>query len=178
MNPDIEALFNKSMQLDDLHFWMEVCATNKDAFLSFWVITNDPQQKHAWRALWVIEHAIKRNNKMLDLIFEDLYPLLIKTKNNSILRMGLKLAILRPIPNNDTSGKLLIKCERLLGNSKIPIATRVNSLQFIFELCKTEPDFTKELEALMSHISEHEQSAGMKSRIRLIRKELKKLSSL
>ena len=175
MNDSIQYLFKKGIHLDDLHFWMEACAKDREDFLRFWAVAKDPTEEFAWRALWVLEHAIKKNNALLDLIIEELYPLLIQTDNNSLLRIGLKLVTLRPLSSEDIVGQLLNKCEEILLNTKMPIATRANSLQFIFEFCKVEPDFANELQALIDHIADHEASAGMKARMRLIRKALTKL---
>lgn len=170
MRNSIQHIFSKSIQLSDLHLWMEACANDEKTFFEFWTIAKDPTEAYAWRALWILEHTIKKNDALLDLIHEELHTLLLQTDNHSLLRMGLKLIILRPLKTNDTVGHLLNKCEGILLNTKIPIATRVNSLQFIFEFCKVEPGFTNELHVLMDHIAEHESSAGMKARIRLIRK--------
>lgn len=175
MQAPIQHMFDKGILLDDLHLWMDICAKDEKAFLEFWDTAKDPSQEFAWRALWVMEHAIKKNDALLDLIIEELYPLLIQTQNNSLLRIGLKLVTLRPISSDDIVGKLLNRCEAILLNTKMPIATRANSLQFIFEFCKTEPDFSNELEALVDHIAEHESSAGMRARIRLIKKALHKM---
>lgn len=175
MRDTIQHMFTKGIQLDDLHYWMDACAKDEEAFLAFWSVAQDPAEEFAWRALWVIEHAIKKNNTLLDLILEELYPLLVQTDNHSLLRIGLKLVIERPITSDDIVGELLNKCEEILLNTKMPIATRANSLQFIFEFCKVEPDFTNELRVLIDHIADHETSGGMKARIRLIRKAIAKL---
>lgn len=175
MKTSVQHLFEKGVHLEDFHLWMDVSSKDPKVFLAFWEITKDPTETHAWRALWVMEHAIKKNNALLDLIIKELYPLLIQTDNHSLLRIGLKLVIERPITSDDIAGELLNKCEKILLNTKMPIATRANSLQFIFEFCKVEPDFVNELEALMDHIADHESSGGMKSRIRLIRKAITKL---
>lgn len=178
MQESIQHIFEKGIQLDDIHEWMEICSKDEKAFFTFWEVAKDPKEPFAWRALWVIEHAIKKNDALLDLIIEGLYPLLIQTDNHSLLRIGLKLVIERPITSDDIAGELLNKCEDILLNTKMPIATRANSLQFIFEFCKVEPDFTNELEALIDHIADHETSGGMRARIRHIRKAILKIKWL
>lgn len=175
MTANIQHIFDKGIALDDLHFWMEECSKNDEAFLSFWQFAQDHHQEKSWRALWVIEHAIKKNRDQAHHIFPDLYPLLIKTDNHSILRMGFKLVLLRPIPNSDEAGELLVKAEQITLNSKMPIATRANSLQFMFEFCKVEPELAQEVELILDHLSEHENSGGITARIRNIRKGLQKL---
>jgi len=175
MRQSIQDSFTKSVKLADLQLWVAACTEDDRCFLEFWAIAKNPQQKYAWRALWLIEHAIKKKETLLDLILDELYILLVQTNSHSILRMGLKLVILRPLTSTDIVGQLLNKCEEILLDTKMPIATRANSLQFIFEFCKTEPDFINELEVLLDHIAEQETSAGMKSRVRLIRKALIKL---
>jgi hypothetical protein len=175
MTLDIKNIFEAGIQLDDLHFWMDACANNQEAFMAFWKIAQDKNQKNNWRALWVIEHAIQKNKDNINLILPELFKLLVETDNNSIMRIGLKLAIIHPLKEDDIIGELLNKCEGLLLNTKTPIATRANSLQFIFEFCKIEPDFTNELKAILDHIGEHESSGGMKSRIRIINKALNKM---
>lgn len=174
MKPDIQHIFDKSLQLDDIHAWMDICAKDKEALLSFWDVAKDPHQKYNWRALWIIEHAIKKTPSLLDIIIDELYILLVSTENHSLLRIGLKLVIQRPLKTEDIAGELLNKCETLLLNTKMPIATRANSLQFIFEFCKIEPDFSNELKVLIDHITDHETSSGMRSRIRHIKKALAK----
>lgn len=177
MNPDINILFEKGAQLDDLHYWMEVAAKDDQAFQDFWAIANDKEVKNNWRALWVIDHAIQRNTQRLDEVLKQLYSLMLETDNHSLLRMGIKLICQRPILANDQSGELLNKCEDILLNTKMPIATRANSLQYIFEFCKIEPDLINELEVLMDHLAENETSGGMTARIRNIRKACTKLKA-
>ncbi len=175
MNPDIFLLFSKGFSSEDFQFWMDAAAKDDTVFQEFWAIAQNTSIKNNWRAMWVIDHAVQRNSKRLDQILDELYLLIHETVDNSLLRMGLKLICQRPIPANDLTGKILNKCEDLLLNTKTPIATRVNSLQYIFEFCKIEPDLTNELEALMDHLSEHETTSGIHSRIRIIRKALSKL---
>lgn len=174
MKPDIQYIFGKGLQLDDVHQWMDVCAKDEEATLAFWEVAKDAEQKNNWRALWIIEHAIKKTPALLDLILDELYELLISSSNHSLLRIGLKMVIQRPLKNEDITGHLLNKCEEVLLDTKMPVGTRANSLQFIYEFCKMEPDFGNELEALMEHIAQHESSNAMGSRIKQIRKALHK----
>ena len=175
MQAHIQHIFDKAYQSDEYRHWMTVCAKDAKIFLEFWSVAKDPNVKLAWRALWIMEHAVKKNDTLLDLILEELYLLLVQTDNHSILRMGLKLVILRPLNNDEIGVKLLNKCEEILLNTKMPIATRANSLQYIFEFCKIEKDFINELQSIIDHISDHETSSGMKARIRIIKKALSKM---
>ncbi len=154
-----------------------VCAKDANLFLQYWQIVKDNTYAHSWRALWVIDYALKKDKSHLDLIIDELYDLLLKTNNNSLLRLGLKIIVLKPIPVNDTAGALLNKCEDLLLNRKIPVGTRVNCLQYIFEFCKAEPDLFNELEYLIDLIKEQNNTAAMKCRIRDIRKEMKQYNN-
>lgn len=176
MKDKVQHIFEKGIAMDDLHFWMEECAHNDEAFLTFWQFALDDTQEKSWRALWVVEHAIKKNKAQSHHIFPEIYTLLLNTNNHSILRMGLKLVLLHPIPNNDETGHLLTKCESLVLDSKIPVATRANSLQFMYEFCKIEPELSTELMLLLDHIGQETSSGGMTARIRNIRKGLNKLS--
>ena len=172
----MEHIFEKGISMDELHFWMEECAHNDEAFLTFWQFALDDTQEKSWRALWVIEHAIKKNKAQSQHIFPRIYHLLLSTSNHSILRMGLKLVLLRPIPDNDDAGHLFNKCEEIVLDKKMPIATRANSLQFMYEFCKKEAELANELMLLLDFIAQQESSGGMTTRIRNIRKGLYKLS--
>lgn len=174
MQDSTQHIIEKGSQLDDVHHIIEACSKDDKLFLEYWDIAKKSTEQYSWRTLWVLEHCIKKNNAQIDLILDELYVLLSKTNNHSILRIGLNLVIQRPLPADDIIVEILNKCEDYLLNPKIPIATRVNSLQFIYEFCKTEPDFFNELEVIIEQIATHESSAGMKSRIRRIRKEMAK----
>lgn len=158
--------------LEDIAPIIEKCSKDIDTFLAYWKIAKDDSQQHNWRAIWILDHALQKDKQYLDFIINDLYDFLIETDNHSILRIGLKIIIQRPLLSEDKTAELLNKCEDLALNTKIPVGVRVNALQFIYEFCKTEPDFYNELNYLLNHISENENSAAMTSRIQLIRKTM------
>lgn len=173
MRNELRPVFSKGMGNIDFQEWMLVASKDPKVFKEFWEIAQKDEEPYAWRALWIIEHAIQKNKSLLDNIYSDLLLLIIRTENNSFLRIGLKIINLKPVEESDTSGRLLMKCEKILLNPKIPIATRANALQFFFEFCKTVPELIPELKVLMEHLEEQEGSSGMKARFRIIRKTLK-----
>lgn len=177
MNNELLPLFGKGMNSEELHRWMDICSKDKVRFYEFWTIAQDPDEKYAWRALWVIEHACTKNTELLDIILLDLYKFLHTTNNNSLLRIGLKLINMRPALLTDDAGRLLTKSETLLLDPKVPVATRANALFYIFQMCKQEHELANELEIMINHIEENGSSAAFRSRFRIIRKEIKKWRS-
>ena len=171
----IQDILNQGLVTNELDYWKDECSKNPEAFLAFWHFALEEKHEKCWRALWVVEHAIYRNKAQTDLIFPEIYSLLVKTSNHSLLRMGLKLVLLRPIPPSDECGQILAKCEMLIFDKQTPIATRANALQFMYEFCKIEPALAPELELLIEHLQEQNPAGGLKARIRHIRKGLQKL---
>jgi len=178
VNPAFQHLFKKGAQQEDFYHWMKVVASDATFFHDFWALAKDENVPNHWRALWVIEHAIKINPQLLEEIIDPLYHLMIESTNNSLLRIGLKLICQRPVPANELSVQLLNKCEDLLLSSKTPIATRANSLEYLFAFCKTAPDFIQELESIMDHLAQQDNSSGMKARMRHIQKACMQLKEL
>lgn len=172
----LNIILKPGMPTEHFEEWRLLASQDKDVFLKFWAIAQDTSEKYAWRALWVIEHAIIKQDHLLDIIISDLQILVLHSQNNSILRIGLKLICKRPIPNTDIAGHLLSKCETLLLDTKVPIATRANALLFFYEFCKVERALSNELILIIEHLESYESSAGMKARFRMIKKEFSKWS--
>ncbi len=175
MNHNIENIFASNNDWSDFPYWMDKSESDHNTFNLFWNITKKEKKKNCWRAFWIVEKSLAKKPKWLNEILIELYQLMLKTNNNSYERIGLKLICQRPIINDDLASELLNKCEDLALNGKTPIATRTNCLQYIFEFCKMAPVLVNELNIILDHLSEQDNTAGMKSKIRNIRKEISKL---
>ena len=175
MNPDIENLFDQRLDSCNYQYWMDIASKDKAVFNTFWEITKGDKYENNWRALWIIENAIKKDKNLLNDILFELYQLIVSTDNNSLRRMALKLICKKTIINDDISSKVLNKCESFILNNKIPVAVRANAIQYFYQFCKIEKDLINELIIILDHISEQENTPAMISKIKNTRKAIAKI---
>jgi len=126
------------------------------------IAINSPHPK-SWRAAWM---ANKIHDIKPELIVPYLDKMIIRLKKetcNSKKREFLKLISLYAPPRKHHSF-LMDYCLNCFMSAGEPIAVRVNSMQVLYHISDSEPEFKPELLAVIEHETELDSSAGIRSR--------------
>lgn len=170
---EIEDLLASVYSKADYDVMFERASNDQALFLMLWEIIKDMPAKDSWRVLWILDHATKKDNRFIFLILEELYQRVMNESHEGFLRIGLSLILRCPI-NEDYAGEMLDKCVQWMNDPKRKIATQAMALEFFYQVCLIYPEMSPELLAYMDEMSEREPSAGLRVRIREIRKNLDK----
>ncbi|MBN1926506.1 MAG: hypothetical protein JW798_11780 [Prolixibacteraceae bacterium] len=149
-------------------------AEKEQAFFNcIWEISEDMPDSRAWRLLWILDHATEKNNTFIFPILDKLYQNVIKTKNESYIRQGMKLLMRCPIIEKYITDLLDLSIE-WMNNQKAKISTQAFGLEFFYQVCKIYPEMAPELVAYIDDILERSPSAGYRIRLNQIREALLK----
>ena len=125
----------------------------------------------SWRAAFLVD-------KIHDIQPQLIIPWLEKMISGLItdLQSGKKRHFLKLISLNKIEKKhfafLMDYCLYTFTSGKEPVAVRVHSMQILFNLSETEPEFKPELLAIIEHEMEVHPSAGISSRGKKLAKKL------
>ncbi|MDA3817763.1 MAG: hypothetical protein PF486_10330 [Prolixibacteraceae bacterium] len=172
MSPqDIDDFLENAYLKAEYELMFQKAEHDRDLFMTLWKHVRQNPKGKTWRLLWILEHATEKDNTFITPILDELYDLVLQTENDSYLRIGLKMIMRCPI-NEDYAGALLDKCIEWINNSKMKVGTRAMGLEFFFRICMLYPEMAPELLAIIDEHMERSPSAGLKSRMQQIRKQL------
>ncbi|WP_291854949.1 hypothetical protein [Marinilabilia sp.] len=106
-------------------------------------LTKSENEKIAWRAAWVIDHLNMRNPELISPFLHDLLQILKNTHFNGVRRSLLKIAVTAPSSIKE-DGEILDLCFKWIYSPAFPIAVRVYSMQFVFDLLPRYPELKNE----------------------------------
>lgn len=163
----MESVYSKS----DYDFLFKK-ATNDPAFFhQIWEIASGKPEEQSWRYLWILDHATEKNNSNLFPILDQLYEILLKTNNESVIRQCMKLILRCPV-NEDYAGALLDRCVQWMNDPKAKISSQCLGMEFFYQCTLLYPEMAPELLAHIDDIMERSPSAGYKARMRQIMAQL------
>ncbi len=130
------------------------------------------------RAMWVLGHCS-------DLDFQSIKPYHIKLVNNlkkkdlhnGVVRNTLRLFQKHPVPKK-TESFILDKCFDYIKNPAEAIAVRAFAITIVFNIAKPYPELLNELLIVFNHLSETEDSPGIRSRVKNTIKAIYKLKKI
>jgi len=163
----LEAVYSKA----DYEFLFKRATNDPEFFNSVWDIARELPDEDSWRYLWILDHATEKNNSNLFPILDDLYKMVLKTTNESVIRQTMKLILRCPV-DEEYAGELLNRCVEWMNDPKAKISSQCLGLEFFFKTCQIYPEMAPELLAYIDDIIERSPSAGYKVRLRQIRSQL------
>ena len=118
------------------------------------------------RAMWVLGHCS-------DIDYNGIKPYHIKLLNNlkkknlhnGVVRNTLRLFQDYPVPKK-TESFILDKCFDYIKNPAEAIAIRAFAITVVFNIAKPYPELLSELSIVLNHLSETEDSPGIRSRVK------------
>lgn len=170
---EIEKLLNSAYSKAEYDFLFLKAEKEQDFFNIIWEISEEMADSKAWRLLWILDHATENNNAFIFPILDKLYKNVIKTKNESYIRQGMKLILRCPV-EEDYITDLLDRSIEWMNNKKANISTQAFGLEFFYRVCMIYPEMAPELVAYIDDILDRSPSAGYKIRLNVIRVELTK----
>jgi hypothetical protein len=125
----------------------------------------------SWRAAWMANKIHEVNPSLIVPYVEKMIIRLKKETCNSKKREFLKL-----ISQHDFPGKynsfLMDYCLNCFMSASEPVAVRVHSMQVLYHISESEPEFKPELLAVIEHETELHSTAGIRSRAKRLAKML------
>ena len=106
-------------------------------------LTKSDKEKIAWRAAWVIDHLNMQKPELISPFHPHLLQILKNAPFNGVRRSLLKIAVSAP-PTIKEDGELLDLCFKWIYSPAFPIAVRVYSMQFVFDLLPRYPELKNE----------------------------------
>jgi hypothetical protein len=155
---DYQLLFKQAAQSDEM-------------FFTIWEMIKERPAKNSWRLLWILDHATEKCNKNIFPILAELHQRVLNTANESFIRIGMKLILRCPVCE-DFAGELLERGVEWMYNQKNKMSTQVMGLEYFYRVCQIYPEMKPELMAHVDEMEQHTTSAGVKSRLRQIRKQI------
>jgi hypothetical protein len=164
----LESVYSKS----DYEFLFKKAETDPEFFNLVWDIAREMPEEQSWRYLWILDHATEKDNTNLVPFLEDLYKMVLKTDNESVIRQTMKLILRCPV-NEDYAGELLDRCVKWMNDPKAKISSQCLGLEFFYQCTCLYPEMTPELLAHIDDIMERTTSAGYKVRLKQIMAQLR-----
>ena len=163
----LESVYSKA----DYDFLFQKAEIDPEFFYMVWNIAREMPDEEAWRYLWILDHATEKNNSHLFSILDDVYKMVLKTENESVIRQTMKLILRCPV-NEEFAGELLDRCVKWMNDPKAKISSQCLGLEFFYQTCKVYPEMAPELLAHIDDIMERTPSAGYKVRLKQIMVQL------
>jgi hypothetical protein len=168
---EIKKLWESVYSKADYEFLFIKAETDPEFFFMVWDIAREMPDNQSWRYLWILDHATEKNNTNIFPILDDLYKMVLKTKNESVIRQTMKLILRCPV-NEEYAGELLDRCIVWMNNPKAKISSQALGLEFFFRVCKVYPEMAPELLAYIDDILERSPSPGYKLWLKQIKNQL------
>jgi hypothetical protein len=127
----------------------------------------------SWRAAWMANKIHDINPVLIVPYIEKMIIRLKKETCNSKKREFLRLISLHDFPKIYHSF-LMEYCLNCFMSASEPVAVRVHSMQVLYYISESEPDFRPELLAVIEHETELHSTAGIRSRAKRLSQMLMK----
>jgi len=172
ISSDIQTVIESNYLRNEFELLIQKATADRAFCMALWDVAKQHKGQKIWRYLWMIDRATERNPQWIEPIVEEVYQLLLHTKNESVIRHTMKL-ILRCKLKEEHMTELLDKCIVWMNNPAAKISSQVLGLEYFWRVCKLYPEMNQELLSLVEHILERgEISAGYKNRLRKIHERL------
>lgn len=125
-------------------------------------ISKHENEKIAWRAAWVLDHLNMQAPSLAEPFYPKFLQILKKTHFSGVRRSLLKIIITAPTVIKE-DGELLDLCFKWIVSPDIPIAVRVNSMQYVHDLLPEYPELKNEFRHSLL-LALDDQSKGVKAR--------------
>lgn len=168
---DIETFLEETYFKAEYELMFQKTTGNRELFLSLWNFVKENPKGKTWRLLWIMEHATEKDNSLIFEILDELHELALKTNNDSYRRIGLKMILRCPL-HEEYAGLMLDKCIEWINNPKVKVGTRALAFEYFSRTCQQYPEMAPEMLAIIDEQMERSPSAGLKSRMMQIRKQL------
>jgi hypothetical protein len=168
----IQLVIESNYQRNEFELLIQKATADQAFCMALWDIAKQHKGQKIWRYLWMIDRATERNPQWIEPIVDDVYQLLLFTKNESVIRHTMKLVLRCPL-NEEHITTLLDKSIAWMNNPAAKISSQVLGLEYFRRVCKLYPEMCPELLSLVEHILERgEISSGYKNRLRKVWAEL------
>ncbi len=168
---EIEQIMDSVYSSADYKLLFKRASESPDVFFIIWEMIKERPTKKSWRLLWILDHATEKSNRNILPILDGLHQMVLNTDNESFIRIGMKLILRCPV-NEDYAGELLERSVEWMYNQKSNMSTQVMGLEYFYRVCQIYPEMKPELMAHVDEMAQHTTSAGVKSRLRQIRKHM------
>ena len=99
-----------------------------------------------WRAAWVFDICCENNPKLFEPYLVKIIHLLPEVKNDGLKRIFTRMLSRATIPDDEEMLGLLVNtCFNWLNSPLEPVATRVHSMQILYNVSNMLPDLKNEL---------------------------------
>ena len=169
---EIETFLASAYSMADYELLFQRAADNQKIFNTLWEMVKKGPDKKTWRFLWIMDHATEKQNDFILPILDEVYMMVLKTNNESVVRHTMKLILRCPV-NEEYAGELLDRCSSWMNNPKSKISSQVLGMEFFYRTCQLYPEMAPELITLIDDLLERSPSAGFKSKLKKIRNEFK-----
>jgi len=149
-------------------------ADNPECFPEIYDLTFDKDPKMAWRAMWVCEKVSYMFPEWFMDKRSELMQRTMQSLNHGSKRSMLHILLHLPIEEPISVEFLNFCLDRMLSPQE-PIAIQAQCMKMAYRLCKKEPELLPELKCILENAEPEYYSKGMKSVIRNILKQFKKL---
>jgi hypothetical protein len=126
--------------------------------------------RQAARMAWVIEEISSNWPEALEDFTDTIISLIIKTRQQAVLRNLLKVMLLYPISEANTTA-LFDRCLQLASGHENDVAVRCNALSLAYHIARQHHGLEQEVFALADNLR-HEGGAGFRARTRKLLQEL------
>lgn len=167
----INVLLNSLYSKADYDVMFKKAAQDQSLFTAIWEIAKEKPENESWRIVWILDHATEKKNGFIFPILDELHERVLKSNNESFIRLCMKLILRCPV-NEDYAGELLERCVEWMNNPKAKVSSQGLGLEYFYRVCQLYPEMTPELLAHIDNMLENRPSAGMKIRLKQIRKKI------
>lgn len=135
----------------------------------------DPDHLLSSRAMWVLGHCSDLDYDALTRYHDKLIEnLSTPGLHNGVIRNTLRLYQRHPVPEKYHSF-LLDMCYGYIKDPSEAIAVRAFAMTVVFSISRPYPELLQELRMVLTHPAGHEESPGIRSRVKHILKAIDKL---
>lgn len=130
---------------------------------TLWEITCGDDPRLAWHAVWVMEVLCKKERSMLLPYRREIVEKILANRGEEgELRLWLNISLMLLPEMEEIDVDLLNFSLDNICNMRLPVAVRAVCIKIAYQLCKREPDLSKELQAVLSMLDLKDEQAAIK----------------
>ena len=161
MNPSLKDLLNGHLQKDPI---VSLLRKNPDVFDEAIHLALQSDERTAWRAAWVLFHAMEDHDPRLQPHLAAFVSAL-RDKRDGHQRELLKI-IERLKPDDDLEGELFDICMSIWENQGKSPSARITAFRIMFGISKKYPELLQELKFLLQEHYTESLSPGIRNSLR------------